>query len=164
MRRLAKWLAWIVGIAILLPVLLVALVVGGANTDAGRRLIERETASLTGGMVRLSGLAGRFPDALRVGRIDVADTAGVYLTIEDAVLDWSPTRLIGREALIDQLTARHVAFSRMPQSSGATTGSGSHSLPVRIDLRRLHVDRLDIGQPVAGQAVALAIDGSARLP
>ncbi|HXT79296.1 MAG TPA: translocation/assembly module TamB domain-containing protein [Acetobacteraceae bacterium] len=161
MRRAAKWLAWILGILIALPVLLVTLVMISANTDAGRRLIEQETASLTGGMVRIAGLAGRFPDALRVARIDIADAAGVYLTVEDVALDWSPTRLIRRNVLIDRLTARHINFARMPLPGG--TSSGSYSLPVQVDLKMLRVDRMDIGQPVAGQAVALAIDGSAQV-
>ena len=32
-------------------------------------------------MVRIEGLAGRFPDALRVGRIQVSDAKGPYVTI-----------------------------------------------------------------------------------
>ena len=47
-----------------------------ANTDPGRRFIEQQTASLTGGMVRIQGLAGRFPDALRAEQIQVSDAKG----------------------------------------------------------------------------------------
>jgi len=41
MRRAAKWIGWILVGIIALPVLLVAAVLIGANTDAGRHAIER---------------------------------------------------------------------------------------------------------------------------
>ncbi len=79
-----------------LPVLLVAIAVGPGEYRFGRHLIERQTASLTGGMVRIEGLAGRFPDALRVGRIEVSDSKGPYVTLTGVVLDWSPGKLLNR--------------------------------------------------------------------
>ena len=68
----------LLAVVIGLPILLIAVVLIGANIGAGRALIEREVASLSGGAVSLSGLAGRFPDALRVGQIELRDRDGVY--------------------------------------------------------------------------------------
>ena len=148
-----------------LPVVLVVLVLLIANTDPGRRLIENQTASLTGGMVRLQGLAGRFPDALRVGQIQVSDAKGPYVTVSNLVLDWSPLKLLGRTAQVDDLRAERVDFARLPQSESKTTGSsGAFSLPVRVDVRHLHIDQAVIGAPVAGVAATLAVDGAADLP
>ena len=107
-----------------------------ANTDSGRRLIETRTKSLTGGMVTIQGLGGRFPDALRAGRIEVSDYKGAYVTVSGAALDWSPLKLIGGVAQVDQLQAARVDFARLPKSeSKAATGksSSSFSLPVRVD-------------------------------
>ncbi len=53
-----------------------------ANIGPGRALIKSQTESLTGGIVRIQGLAGRFPDALRVGQIQVSDAKGPYVTIQ----------------------------------------------------------------------------------
>ena len=148
-----------------LPVVLVVLVLLIANTDPGRRLIENQTASLTGGMVRLQGLAGRFPDALRVGQIQVSDAKGPYVTVSNLVLDWSPLKLLGRTAQVDDLRAERVDFARLPQSESKTTSSsGAFSLPVRVDVRHLHIDQAVIGAPVAGVAATLAVDGAADLP
>ena len=71
MTRVLKWFGIVVAVLLGLPVLLVLIVIGLANIDTGRRLIESETASLTGGMVRLQGLSGSFPGALRVDRKSV---------------------------------------------------------------------------------------------
>ena len=67
MRRAARRAAWI--LAALVAVILVT--AGGilitANTVGGRGLIERWTARLTEGHVRISGLAGSFPSAVDAG-------------------------------------------------------------------------------------------------
>jgi translocation and assembly module TamB len=148
-----------------LPVLLVVVVVVVANLDFGRRLVENQTASLTGGTVQLSGLAGRFPDALRVGQIQISDAEGPYLTVSGLILDWSPLRLLQRTAQIDMLHADRVDFSRLPKSESKTSSSsGSFKLPVKVDLRRLQVDQAIIGAPVAGVSATLALNGSAELP
>jgi translocation and assembly module TamB len=161
-RRILKWFAWIVGILIAIPVLLVVFVLIAANTDPGRRKIESLTESLTGGMVQMQGLAGRFPDKLRIARIEVSNKAGPYIIVENVVLDWSPLQLVHRELVIDHLDAGHVDLKRLPESS-STSSSSSSNLPVRVVLREAHVDRLDIGAPVAGHAVALKANASATL-
>ncbi|MFL5254449.1 MAG: hypothetical protein ACJ8AI_16430, partial [Rhodopila sp.] len=163
MRRLLKWAAWIIGVLIALPIMAIVALVIFANTGPVRSLIESQATKLTGGMVRLQGLSGRFPDKLRIGRIEVADAKGVYVTVQDVALDWSPLRLLGRTAEIDQLTAATVAVSRLPASSGSSSSSGSFSLPVQVDLKHLYVARAEIGAPVVGTAATLALDGAGHL-
>lgn len=164
-RRLFKWL--LVGVLVLLglPVLAVVAVLVLANVDPGRRLIASQTASLTGGMVHIDGLSGRFPDALRVGQIQISDAKGVYVTVSGLVLDWSPLALFQRSAQIDRLQADRLEFARLPETNSKTSSSGgSFNLPVQVDLRRLHIDQAIIAAPVAGTAATLELDGSAMLP
>jgi translocation and assembly module TamB len=163
-RRVLKWVLAVVLVLLAIPVLAIAVVGIAANTNAGRRLIEQQTASLTGGMVRIQGLAGRFPDALRAGRIQVSDAKGPYVTIDGLALDWSPLKLVQRIAKIDLVRADRVEFARLPQSESKTSSSGSFSLPVQVDLRHLHVDQAVVGAAVAGAGATLALDGSADLP
>ena len=163
-RRLLKWAAGIVLVLIGIVVLAIAVILIGANTGPGRRFIQNETASLTGGMVRIQGVAGRFPDKLRVTQIQVADAKGTYLTISNLIFDWSPLKLFQRTALIDNLQAAKLDFSRLPVSgSKKKTSSGSYSLPVEVNLRHLQIDQAVIGAPVAGAAATLALNGSADL-
>ena len=163
MTRALKWIGGLALALLAIPILTVGI---GANIDAGRRLIERQTASLTGGMVQIEGLSGRFPDALRAERIQVSDAKGAYVVVSGLVLDWSPWQLVHRIAHIDLLQADQLDFSRLPESESKTTASKSDgfSLPVRVDLRRLQIARAAIGAPVAGAAAILALDGSADLP
>ena len=167
-RRLLKW--FFAGVCVLLavPVLATAAVMILANIDPGRRLIQDQAASLTGGMVRIEGLAGRFPDALRIARIQVSDAKGPYVTISGLILDWSPLALLRQTATIDRLQAERLDFSRLPEAEAKTAESkpssgGTFKLPVQVDLRRLHIDQTTIGAPVAGTAATLTMDGSASL-
>ena len=126
-RRVVKWVVAIVLVVLAIPILAVALIAIAANIDPGRRLIERQTASLTGGMVRLEGLSGRFPDALRVGQIQVSDAKGPYITIDGLVLDWSPLQLVHKIARIDLLQADQLTFTRLPESEASSSSSSSSS-------------------------------------
>ncbi len=163
-RRIAKWASGIIAALIGLPLLAIAIGVVFANTDPGRRFIETETAKLTGGMVVIRGLAGRFPDALKAGEIEVSDAKGPYVTISGLALDWSPLKLLRRTARIDQLSATRIQVSRLPESSASTSGNGgTFSLPVRVDLRRLHVDQIAVAPAVAGSGATLILEGSGEL-
>jgi translocation and assembly module TamB len=90
---------------------------------------------------------------------------GVWLSIDDIALDWSPLRLLSGVAHIDRLSVGHVAMARLPVSdTPAQPGSsGGFSLPVHVEAEALHVARIDIAAPVAGAQAAIALDGSAHL-
>lgn len=167
MRRALRMLGW-VGLALVgLPLLAVVGVIAALNTDPGRALAERLAAQATGGQVALSGLAGRFPDRLRVGRVTVSDARGVWLTLEDTALDWSPARLLRREASVSLLSVARVAVARLPESGASSAQSSSSGgpvrLPVRVDVARLRVQRIELAPAVAGVPAALAAEGSAQL-
>jgi translocation and assembly module TamB len=159
MRRVAKWLGVILGFVVLIPVVLVALVLVIGNTAPGRHLIERLAPKVTGGEVKIAGLEGRVPDALRIGRVELDDKAGSYFVAENVVLDWSPLRLLHGVLAIDRLNAAHADLQRLPLPSGS---SSSSSTPP-ITLAELNVARLEMAPPVAGTAMALSLQGSASL-
>jgi translocation and assembly module TamB len=160
MRRAYKWLIGILLALVGLPLLLVFAIVLGANTDPGRRTIEALAPKVTGGEVRIQGLSGRFPDNLRIQHLTVADQDGVWLTVNDAALDWWPRRLLGKEVRIDRLEAQSVAVDRLPKSNSKS----STTLPsVRVELDHFGVNRLEIAAAVSGRPMTLAVDGSARI-
>jgi len=160
-------LLWAVGLLLGIPLALAAIVLLVANIGPGRAFIESQAASLSGGTIVLRGLSGRFPDALRLAHADIADTRGVWLTLDDVVLDWSPLALIGRVAHIDRLTAGRVAVLRLPAASTTQPppkqpAPGNGSIGVRIDLHALHVARLTLGAPIAGTAALLSVTGGGQ--
>src|SRR5215469_2895645 len=169
MRRLVKIALVVLGLIIGLPLLGVVVLLIGANTDPGRRLIERTAAKLSHGTVTFEGVSGQFPEALRVERITVSDAQGAWLTIEQMRLDWSPSRLLHGEAKVDVLAAARVAVARLPVSSpapaagGASPSGGSTALPVSVAVDGIEVDRLDLAAPVAGVEASLRLKGDLAL-
>jgi len=162
-RRLVKIALVLLGLIVGLPLLGLVVLLVGANTDPGRRLIERTVTNLSHGMVTLDGLSGRFPDALRVDRIAVNDAQGAWVTIEQARLDWSPSRLVHGEAKVDTLAAARVAVARLPVGASGGSSSGGTSLSVSVAVDKIEIERLDLAEPVAGVAASLRIKGELSL-
>ena len=161
-----RLLGWVVAVLVLVPVFAVLAAILLLNVDPGRRLVERLAGQLTGGQVEIAGLAGRFPDALRLKHAEVRDAQGAWLVLNDVALNWSPLALLHREARVDLLSAGLVQVPRLPVSTGPSTPSQSNqpfSLPVRVSVEAIHIARAEIGAPVAGVAAVLALDGKAHL-
>jgi translocation and assembly module TamB len=163
MRRLRNIALWAAAIGIVLPVALLLAVLVVANTAPGQALIARLAGRFSGGMVMLSGLHGRFPDRLRLDRLEMHDRAGVWLTADGVALDWSPVSLISLQALVDNVSIAHLALTRLPAPAPAAQApapaKGGFSLPVRVTLRAVHVGQADIA--AAGANSSLKIDGAA---
>jgi translocation and assembly module TamB len=153
MRRAAKWIGGVVGGLVAIPVLLLLF----ANAPPGRAAIAWLTPRVTGDSVRLDGLSGRFPDALRAARVELRDPKGDYATIDELVLDWSPLQLLHRRIVIDRLDAARIALLRMPVAS-----SGGSSLPP-VELHEARFARVDIAPALAGTAAVVALEGSGEL-
>lgn len=162
MRRLVKITLALLSLLIGVPLLCLVLVVAGGNTGTGRYWIEQAVSRFSGGKVTISGLSGRFPDRLRIGRITVGDAASPWLTIDQARLDWSPLRLIDSELKVAALTAAHVVVARRPESS-ASSSDEPRKLPLGIDVTAFGIERLDLAAPVAGAPAALRVSGSLKL-
>src|ERR1700744_4464432 len=111
MARIGKILAWTMAVVLGVPLVLVAMLLVAGNTNPGRHLIERLTPGLTGGEIRLAGLAGRFPDRLRAARLELADKDGAYLTLDGLTFDWPPMQRLHGLLDIDRLDARAVSLT-----------------------------------------------------
>lgn len=158
MPRAIKILAWTIGVLLVLPLVLIALVLTIPNVDWGRHLIEDTTARLTGGKVVLSGLAGHFPDDLRVARIELREGETPWLVAEDVALRWSPTRLARKALDVELLHAGRIQLLRLPPPSPKESNK-PFELPLRVDVARIEVTKLDIGAPIAGTAASATLEG-----
>ena len=167
MRRIGRIALWTVGILVGLPVALVLLILIVANIGPGQRVIATEVGSVTGGMIKLADIGGRFPDALHIGHIEIHDAQGTWLSLDGVQLDWSPLALIGRSASIQTLTADRLTMPRLPApsspSKSAPPSKSGFSLPVTIDVGRLDVARIELGAAVAGHAAVLHLSGQAHV-
>lgn len=119
----------------------------------------------TGGLVTTEGVTG-WPNALHVAKLELHDKDGVWLTAEDVTLDWHPYRLAFKDADIGTLTVGKLSIPRLQASTPTPPGQQNQSggLPVSIEIKRLQIDRLELGAPVIGAKAALSLAGSLNLP
>jgi translocation and assembly module TamB len=160
MRRGWRISAWALGAALTVIVLFIAGVLFAGNTAGGRVLLERATARLSGGHVRLSGLAGTFPAAIDLGQLQLSDEQGVWLTAQHVSLRWSPLALLVRHVNVQRLQLERVNIERRPVSQSSRR-SGTR-LP-RIDIGQLSIGALELGPRLASVRATLAIQGTAHL-
>ena len=161
MSRGARIAAWSVGGLLLLILILIAAVVIIGNTAGGRRLLENETAKLTSGKVRISGLAGGFPATIDIATLQLSDPKGVWMTAEQVSLHWSPLALLGWRMHIDSLDIRAADVVRKPVSSSSTSKRSSSSSNVPgIDIDRMEVGALVLEPAAAGMSARLHVQGT----
>ncbi len=89
----------------------------------------------------------------------MADAEGIWLSVDDLALGWSPRRLLAGEFAVQALTAAHIELARLPTSTAGNSGGAPFALPLPIRLQRLRVDRIDIAKPAIGIAAAFGADG-----
>jgi translocation and assembly module TamB len=159
MRRALRSIGWSLGILLAVPAVLVLLVLAGANTPPGQALIARLAPRVTGGLVTIDGLSGRFPDRLHAARLSLRDKDGIWARIDDLDLDWSSLRLVTGDIAIHRIAATEIDVLRRPNF-----GASSSSYRLAIDIEALHVGRLNLAAAVTGNAAAsLALDGAAAI-
>ncbi len=161
-RRRLKISAWVAGGSVLFcAVLGTALIVAG-NTDRGRAMIDGLTYRLTARTVKLTGLAGSFPRALTLDKVELSDDRGVWLTARHVAVTWSLLPLLDRRFQIDTFRAASVDMRRLPESSANHAAKGTPSMP-RIDIADASIDVLELGPELAGTTTTLELHGNAQL-
>ena len=155
-------------VAILLLVLCVALVAafGFVQTAPGRSLLAQVAGRLIssdGLEVRIEGLTGFIPSDLNVAVLTLSDPGGPFARIEGLRLAWSPLDLITGRLWVDSLTAERVEIERRPVlPPGSDDGGGGTAL--RVEMARIEVPQLEIGEPVFGHAARFAFKGAVSIP
>jgi translocation and assembly module TamB len=115
----------------------------------------------------IEGLTGPLPSRIGVARLAMTDAEGPWLELEGAEIALDLPALLGREARITVLSARRVALHRLPPSSepppppdpNAPLIPALPELPVSVRLDRLAVERIELGEAVAGVAAVLSAEG-----
>ena len=160
MRRPVRITLWVLGVVVLLGVLLLGVVWIGGNSDPGRRLIERLTDQLTGGMVHLAGMGGSFPTDLTLDELQLRDGRGVWLTAEHIAVRWHPTDLLKWQVDVDRLQAGKVHMERAPIGNGKNGGKASMPY-IEVGQFSLHV--VELGAPLVGTAASFSASGRMQM-
>jgi|GEM_PF-1962827 len=162
MRRWMKRIAWALGGLLLLVGLAL---IGGRYwlaSDGGRSMIAGLAADAG---VRLEGLEGDPFGAMSVARIEVSDSDGVWLAVEDAAIDWRLSwSLLARKVSIESVTAERIVVARPPAAEADTAPepSGPFEPPnLSLAIKRLAVGEIEIAEVIAGAKTRLGLNASA---
>ncbi|MDX1542039.1 MAG: hypothetical protein R3349_11620, partial [Geminicoccaceae bacterium] len=145
-------------------------IIGAVQTGPGQRLIVRALNDVLAGSVEIEGLSGSVPVDMRIDRVAMVQDGEAWLTVEDFVLDWRPSRLFGGVVAIDELSARRIELAALPEGETSEPEPPSaepfrlpelpDSLPL-VQLDRLLVDELVLAEPVLGERAVFHIEGRA---
>ncbi|WP_308916369.1 translocation/assembly module TamB domain-containing protein [Jannaschia sp. LMIT008] len=132
-------------------------------------LIEEQLNS-PGLNVQIDGFDGALSSTASVEELRIADDEGTWLVMQDVVLDWNRSALLRGRLEVEELSAQTIRLERLPlpaegvePPAAAATGFSLPELPVSIDVEALRAERIELGQTVLGQEVALSLAASARL-
>ncbi|MEO3414122.1 translocation/assembly module TamB domain-containing protein [Roseovarius sp. CAU 1744] len=140
-----------------------------AEEDKGRitRYLQDALSGL-GREVRIDGFRGVLSSRVSMDRLTVADDDGIWLTLEDAVLDWNRLAVLRGQIEIEQISAARIDVARLPKSDApaspeAATGFSLPELPVSINIGKLAAGEVTLGETILGEPVTLTVDGAVSL-
>ncbi|MDQ3562898.1 MAG: translocation/assembly module TamB domain-containing protein [Pseudomonadota bacterium] len=168
-------LGWTLLALVLLNLATLAGAFGVLQTGWGKREIAALASGALSGegkTAEIAGIEGFPPFDMRVDRVRLGDPQGHWLEVDGARFHLVPSALLHLKVEIAAVGAERVALNRLPPSAPTpeppepftfpSLPELPKSLPVAVDVVRIFVDRLELGQPVIGQAAAFRIDGHAR--
>ncbi len=164
MRHLARTLVATLTLLIGLPALLVV----ALNTAPGRRLAERIVLRASGGALAPEGLAGRFPDRLRLAHLALRDARGAWLTADGLALDFTLRALMHGELSVTRLAAARLSVTRAPASAPAAAPAAQRSaalprVPLPVTVGAIAIGRLELGAALVKADATFVVDGTLAL-
>ncbi len=173
--RRFRGLGWTLLALVLLIIATLAGAFGVLQTGWGKGQIASLVSGALSGedkTAEIAGIEGFLPFDMRIDRVRLGDPQGYWLEIDGARFHLVPSALLHLKVEIATVGAERVALNRLPPSAPMPEPPEPFtfprlpelpkSLPVAVDVVRIFVDRLELGQPVIGQAAAFRIDGHAR--
>lgn len=162
------------GILAVASALLAPVAAPAQDADEGtrlERLLESQLSDGDGFDVDLQGFRGAISSTAELDRMVISDAQGPWLILDDATLNWTRSALLRGELSVQELSAARLQILRRPMSDDSgldlppaeATPFSLPDLPVSIDIGRVAIDRVDLGEPIIGIAAQLAVEGRAQL-
>ncbi len=132
------------------------------------RLIEDQLSG-AGRVVEVTGFEGALSGAATLDSLTIADDDGVWLTLNDAELDWSRAALFQGRLEVTKLTAAEILLPRLPASEETeaptpeATGFQLPELPVSIQIDEISAARVSLGAPLLGEDIDIGTEGAFSL-
>jgi len=119
--------------------------------------------------VQIDGFAGAFSSEATIEQITFADAQGIWLKLEDVVLNWNRSALLRGRIEIEELSTARISLPRLPVAEedalppAEAQGFALPDLPVSVLVNRLAATEIILGAPVLGQEARLTLEASGRL-
>ncbi|MFC0810943.1 translocation/assembly module TamB domain-containing protein [Paracoccus panacisoli] len=131
------------------------------------RFLERNLSG-AGRQVVIRGFQGALSSRATFTEMTIADAEGVWITLRNGAIQWDRSALFGRRIEINELSAQEILLPRLP--GGGEGGRKAEvrdfalpTLPVSVNIARIAAGRVEIGEPVIGEAAVVSLDGSMNL-
>ena len=132
------------------------------------RFLERNLSD-AGREVRINGFRGALSSRATFDEITITDKDGAWITLHNGAIQWNRSALLARRVEIAELSAETIDLPRRPDPGEKATPKAEArpfslpQLPVSVEIQKISAQRVNLGQPVIGEAAAVAIDGSMSL-
>lgn len=153
--------------------LLIALPAAAQEEDKGFLIRKiQELLSSAGREVDITGFEGALSSAASFDRMTISDEEGIWLTLEDVVLDWNRSALLRGALEVNELSAARIDIARAPNPVEATLPDAEATpftfpqlpeLPVSVAIDAIAIEQVILGAPLLGEAVQLQMNASATL-
>ena len=140
-----------------------------AQDDRGylQGLLE-DTLSDIGREVRITGFAGALSRRATISELSIADGQGIWLRMNDLVLDWDRGALLQGAVRVNELSAGAIELRRLPVSEPGLPSAEAQAfrlpeLPVSVVISALRSEQITLGPDVFGMPVMLQLTASVDL-
>lgn len=129
----------------------------------------QDALSGSGRTVNIDGFRGALSSEASFDRMTIADKDGIWLTLEEVVLEWNRSALLRGRLEVEKLTAARLDLPRLPVAEDDALPDAEAApftlpdLPVSILLETFAIERISLGAPLLGEAAELSVTASAVL-
>ena len=120
--------------------------------------------------VTINGFEGALSSQARIASLTIADNEGVWLRLEDAVLNWNRAALLRGAIDVTELSAKRLIVDRGPIATETVDIPDAEAkpfslpeLPVSVVIEALAIEEFDLGEVFLGEAIKAQVTGSANL-
>ncbi|WP_199910628.1 translocation/assembly module TamB domain-containing protein [Loktanella sp. Alg231-35] len=130
-------------------------------------LIEDNLSSVSS-QVNIQGFEGALSSAASIQSLTISDAEGIWLTLEDIVLEWNRRALLRGAIDVQELSAARIIVARPPisEDTGPAPEAAPFSLPelpVSVSLDQLNIAEIALGEAFLGEEISVSLTGSAQL-
>ena len=122
--------------------------------------------------VDITGFQGALSSAASFDRMTISDAEGVWLTMEDVVLNWNRAALLRGRLEVEELSAARIDIPRLPKAEDSKLPEAEAKpftipklpeLPVSVDIKAITIAQVNLGAPLVGEDVQLSMTARAIL-